>query len=316
MGGVRIVCLSDTHNSVPDLVVPDGDLLLHGGDHTRRGSLEELRVAADWLRSLPHRHKVMVGGNHDFGLQGKGRSGHELFAPMTYLEDQSVEVEGLRIYGSPWTPEHGTWAFQAPRGEPMARIWRRIPDDIQLLITHGPPADIFDMTVHGRRVGCADLARRVADVRPGLHLFGHIHEEYGVLKQEGTLFVNGSSCALGYAYSQAPHVFDWDGRDFHVVYAGQGWEPLWRFLMGRCGPPRDLSGCDQATWRAESELGHAFWARQESGRVRFRAVLPGEARPAAAEQARALSFGVKLPAHWLSQLSANRWTNLSQIPGP
>ena len=288
-------------------------MLIHGGDHTRRGSLEELRTAISWLHTLPHRYKVSIGGNHDFCLDGMGYSAHGLLDPILYLEDEMVEIEGLRIYGSPWTPEHGRWAFQAPRGGPLAHVWSHIPEGTQLLVTHGPPAGIHDRTSAGEHVGCADLRDRVRVVRPLLHLFGHIHESYGVSEQDGTLFVNGSNCSLGYTYPQWPHVFDWDGTNFTAVTCWRAADPLWSFLLDRNGPPRDLRGLPEGEWRAELELGHAFWLEISGSELRFRMAVRGESP--AGGPSYPLSFGVKMPSHWMDLLGKNSWTSLDAVPG-
>lgn len=320
---MRIVCLSDTHNSLPDLEVPDGDLLLHGGDHSRRGTLEEVSSSADWLGALPHPHKVLIGGNHDFCLHGRGHHGRDLFAGMTYLEDEGVEIEGLRIYGSPWTPEYGEWAFQAARGSAMAAVWQRIPSNTQLLITHGPPYGIADMTVRGVRAGCEALLERVREIKPLLHLFGHIHEGYGVHSTDGTIAVNGSSCALGYLYPQPPHVFDWDGRAFHRVTQWTPSQPLWEFLLQRCGPPRSLRGRSATEWDDEFESEYAFWLEERgdgegAGEVLFYPCSPGDGPTDSPADGRArrwpFSFGVKLPTHWFVALNDNPWHRLSEVP--
>lgn len=219
---MRIVLLSDTHHLFAHVEVPPGDLLVHTGDHSQRGTVAEVSASASWLRGLPHRHKVVLAGNHDFCLQRAGTEGHEMFAGMTYLLDQAVEIEGLRIYGSPWTPRFGEWAYQLERGEPIAESWRKIPDDTQMLLTHGPPAGIGDLTVRGQRAGCRDLMDRVYQVKPLLHVYGHIHEGYGQVREGGTLFVNASICSFGYTHLQPVQVFDWDGRDFQPVHDGPG----------------------------------------------------------------------------------------------
>jgi len=222
---MRIVCLSDTHDVFRDLRVPDGDLLLHGGDLSRKGRVDELLASAEWLRGLSHRHKIVIGGNHDFCLEQQ--DARELLSGLTYLQDQSVEVGGLRIFGSPWSPAHGVWAFQAERGEAIRRRWDAIPEGTDLLITHGPPRGILDRHVSGVHLGCQDLADRVAQIAPKLHLFGHVHESHGWIQGESTLSVNACNCSYGYKRIQPAIVVDWLGGRFQVqaiVYDLQGAE--------------------------------------------------------------------------------------------
>ncbi|MBP6839688.1 MAG: metallophosphoesterase [Kofleriaceae bacterium] len=189
---VRVVAMADTHGHHATIDVPDGDVLVHAGDLTARGTLPQLRAVADWLAALPHRHKVVIAGNHDFALQRQPGPARALFtdAGLTYLEDEEVTLDGLRVYGSPWQPWFHDWAFNRRRGPDIDTCWRRIPTGLDLLVTHGPPAGFGDRCYDGRRVGCADLLARIVERRPRFHLFGHIHEDGGRWDDGVTTFVN------------------------------------------------------------------------------------------------------------------------------
>ena len=197
---MRLVFLADTHTFQADLAgkIPDGDVLIHAGDLGRAGDEAELRDAAAWLRSLPHRHKVMTAGNHDALFEREPGRAREIFAGITVLIDEEATVAGLRCYGSPWTPEYHSWSFMRSRGAAMAAVWAKVPVGLDLLITHGPPQGILDDASSYRGgswagpdlSGCEELARRVAIVRPRVHAFGHIHGQQGVLEKGGTTFVN------------------------------------------------------------------------------------------------------------------------------
>ena len=212
---MRIVAVADTHLFTDDLVVPDGDVFVHAGDLCRGGDLGELKTVIAWLASLPHRHKVIIAGNHDWALapcahepvichaclmrghaqarvscMDDAAAAHALFAGMTYLEDSETTLDGVRFYGSPWQPAFHDWAFNLARGEAIAAKWAAIPHDLDVLITHGPPEGIGDRTEVAGRTGCADLRRRVAEVVPRLHLFGHIHQDGGVWTAGPTMFAN------------------------------------------------------------------------------------------------------------------------------
>lgn len=204
---MRIVCLSDTHGRHRDLRVPDGDLLLHAGDLTRRGEKEEIQAVNAWLAGLPHPAKVVIAGNHDFAFERDPEARTWLTA-ATYLQDEEVTVGGLRIWGSPWQPRFFDWAFNADRGEELRRIWARIPQGIDVLLTHGPPLGVLDRTVHGEEVGCADLADAVRRVRPRLHVFGHIHEGAGRHDSGGVISVNAASLDVRYRPVNPPIVVD------------------------------------------------------------------------------------------------------------
>ena len=189
----RIVAVADTHNAQP--VLPPGDMLIHAGDLTGRGSLPELERVADWLRSQPHPHKVVIAGNHDFALQRNPVAARALFHGLTFLEDSEVTLAGLRIWGSPWQPWFHDWAFNARRGPEIDAKWQLIPEGIDVLVTHGPPYGFGDRVHGGERVGCEDLLRHLARVKPRLHLFGHIHEDRGEWQLGPSRIVNCTTSA-------------------------------------------------------------------------------------------------------------------------
>jgi Icc-related predicted phosphoesterase len=189
----RIVCVSDTHARHHLTVVPDGDVLVHAGDVTRHGALEDVEAFDAWLGKLPHRHKVVICGNHDFCFQNQPVEARVRITNAVYLEDAGCEIGGLTFWGSPWQPWFGGWAFNLPRGEELARVWAKIPDRVDVLVTHGPPEGILDVTNRGDLAGCRDLLDRVRVVKPRLHVFGHIHEAAGRIDLDGIVFVNAST---------------------------------------------------------------------------------------------------------------------------
>jgi len=212
----RLVFLSDTHlaHEVVPLEVPPGDILVHSGDATRRGELPEIERFAAWFRAFPHPHKVFVAGNHDWGFQREPAAAEALLGPeVHYLRDAEVTLEGLRIWGSPWQPEFCNWAFSLPRGTELRERWRACPAGVDVLVTHGPPYGIGDRTFLGQRVGCEDLLEEVLTrIRPRVHAFGHIHEAYGRVEQDGTVFLNASNVNLRYRTAHEPHVVDLEAR--------------------------------------------------------------------------------------------------------
>lgn len=178
---VIVVCVSDTHNNqISDL--PYGEILIHAGDITQSGTLEELNASLAWIKSLPHPIKIMIAGNHDIVLDSsKTQSASPAtieWCDIIYLNSSSTSVTctngcRLNIYGSPLTPRNGNWAFQYPRNQD---IWRnKIPADTDILITHGPPKGHLDL---GQ--GCKYLLAEMWRRGPRLHVFGHIHSGHGV----------------------------------------------------------------------------------------------------------------------------------------
>ncbi len=196
---MRIVALSDTHGKHEQLKVPDGDLLIFAGDCSSRGEEWEIVAFLKWFAGQPHQHKVMIAGNHDFIFEEDAPRSKELIpSNVIYLNDSGVNIEGFSIWGSPITPRFFDWAFNRDRGEEIAKHWRLIPDGIDILITHGPPVGILDRTRQGDVTGCEDLMRHIERVRPKLHVFGHIHEGYGMVEKDGICFVN--ACILDERY--------------------------------------------------------------------------------------------------------------------
>jgi Icc-related predicted phosphoesterase len=189
---MRIVAVADTHTFQEDLrAVPDGDVFIHAGDLCRGGRLDELRPAAAWLRSLPHRRKIVVAGNHDWCFVREPAAAVEVLGEgVDYLQDSEATIDGVRFWGSPWQPEFNEWAFNLPRGEALAARWALIPMGIQVLVTHGPPHGIGDRSGDLARQGCKELRAAVRRVRPLLHLFGHIHQDGGFWQEDGVCFAN------------------------------------------------------------------------------------------------------------------------------
>lgn len=186
----RIVAIADTHGEHAQLKLPDGDILIHAGDMTQRGTLQQLESVANWLRAQPHRHKVVIAGNHDFALQRDAVNARALFHGLTFLEDSEATCEGLRIWGSPWQPWFHDWAFNLRRGADIDAKWQLIPEGVDVLVTHGPPAGYGDLVWNGERVGCEDLTRQLDRVKPKLLFFGHIHEDRGEWQRGPTRIVN------------------------------------------------------------------------------------------------------------------------------
>lgn len=211
---MRIVAVADTHTFQADLgAIPDGDVFLHAGDMCRAGSLEELEGVAAWIRALPHPHKVIVAGNHDGCFQEQHDAAVEMLGDAVYLQDAGAPIAGLRFWGSPWQPAYNDWAFNLPRGAALAERWAQIPEDTDVLITHGPPRGYGDRGPVPGRQGCDDLTERVAVVQPRLHLFGHIHQDGGLWNAGGVTYVNCTT----WECERAPTVLDIDDEGVHPV---------------------------------------------------------------------------------------------------
>lgn len=209
---MRLVAISDTHGRHAELTLPEGDVLIHTGDFSRRGRVEELEDFNAWLGEQPFRHRIIIAGNHDWLFERDNAHARALITNAIYLEDSGCELAGLRFWGSPWTPVFFDWAFNLPRGEALAEVWRRAPAGVDVLLTHGPPKGILDRTTRGVAAGCEALRDELPRIAPRVHIFGHIHEAAGRHEQDGTVFLNASSLDARYQPAEAPVVIDLEPR--------------------------------------------------------------------------------------------------------
>lgn len=225
---MRLVCISDTHNQHGSLNLPEGDVLIHAGDWTGTGTQKQVIDFIRWFADQPHKHKILIAGNHEitldlpayqerwFWFHSNKLPSHDIKKYVLreqgihYLEDQSVEIEGVHFYGSPVTPFFGGWGFNVDRGLPIRAVWSNIPENTDVLITHGPPFGLGDNLESDERVGCEDLLHEINNrVKPKAHICGHIHSGYGEYKSEsGARIFNVSICDEGYKPSNNPVVFD------------------------------------------------------------------------------------------------------------
>lgn len=224
---MKIAAMADTHEKHERIDIPDVDVLIHAGDFCGTGRPEEASLFLQWWNEIDVEHRILIAGNHDRcferriserpGLLRKaGESGH-------YLQNESVSINGVTFYGSPYTPEFNDWSFMKKRGDELDKNWSKIPDETDVLITHGPPFGILDRARVRRQggglwggrasrrsmrrfkpVGDRQLQKALKRVRPDLHIFGHIHEQYGQENYEGVTCVNASLVNEDYELSREP----------------------------------------------------------------------------------------------------------------
>lgn len=225
MNKVDIVCISDMHGFQDKLKMPVADLLLCTGDLTFHGYEHEIKPVGEWFRSLSYAEMVTIAGNHDRSFEDHRSKAEEwlLGAPgeripnFHYLQDEALELEingiKLKIYGSPWQPWFGSWAFNLREDYQLKEKWDMIPKDTDILLTHGPPYRLRDQVSElgynpGQHAGCRELRKAVQRVRPKLHVFGHIHEGYGVSRWGDTQIVNASVNTCRYNPTNEPIVIE------------------------------------------------------------------------------------------------------------
>lgn len=209
---MRIVALSDTHRMLHQITIPHGDVLVHAGDLTGRGSYQELLEEGFSLMKLKKKfkHRIVISGNHDFGFQkNKKIILEECFdKDVIYLEDSGIEIDGVKFWGSPWSLPFYNWAFMKPEEELIVE-YAKIPTDTNILITHCPPHGILDKNAEGYHCGSVALYNRVKELHElKHHIFGHIHESYGIEEIGDITFHNVCNLNGRYRYTNEPQVID------------------------------------------------------------------------------------------------------------
>lgn len=210
---MRLTLISDTHGRHTLMrPLPEGDTLIHAGDSLNWGTLDELRQFCYWFKKQPHKNKILIAGNHDWCFEKKPEESRKIVedAGIIYLQDEAVVIDGIKFYGSPWQPEFCDWAFNLKRrGEVLFNKWAAIPERTDVLITHGPPMGILDLTPRGEAVGCELLREKIESLwtdkeKRHIHVFGHIHNGYGIETIYPNIFVNASSCNEEYEPMNEP----------------------------------------------------------------------------------------------------------------
>jgi Icc-related predicted phosphoesterase len=229
---MKIAVASDVHGLWFGLDYPDADLLVFAGDifdyydfdqqRNAKAQLDELKMFNKHLGAIKNRYKkiIVIAGNHDFVFQKFPDEARKILSNATYLQDEPCNFAGYKIYGSPWQPWFGGWAFNFPdhnanffRARAHARkAWDKIPDDVNILITHGPALNVLDETSRGKKAGCQYLGERIEDLDECiLHLCGHIHAARGFVEKDGLLSVNASNCYTHNKISYPMYIIEVDG---------------------------------------------------------------------------------------------------------
>lgn len=230
MQKIRIICLSDTHGFHKKVKVPDGDILIHAGDISIKGEIIEVKNFINWFGNQPHKHKIFINGNHELYVSKLGNLTKLLVdehnkvnkTNIVYLEEESIVLNGLKFYGSPRTIEFFNWAYMYEERH-AKRIWDRVPNDVDVLITHQPPLNKLDYVIRpnadgNHHVGCKELLSKVLEIKPLLHVYGHLHEDgCKYIKGVNTTYVNASICDEEYNIGRKPIIVDIDKESKSVT---------------------------------------------------------------------------------------------------
>ena len=217
----RVCCISDTHGYLP--MIDECDLLIHAGDltpvfdHSETFQLSWVSTNFNhWLKEAPAKRKVVVAGNHDFLFEKMHNYILDKLIDSLdcdYLLDSGVEIGGYKIWGSPWQPPFYDWAFNLPENK-LAEHWEMIPDDTDILVTHGPPRNIRDREGRNEEhVGSKTLLERTWKLPElKLHVFGHVHHDYGQVEIAEAQFVNACYVDESYRPVHEPIYIDLPNR--------------------------------------------------------------------------------------------------------
>jgi predicted phosphodiesterase len=234
---MRITFISDTHNkhNVLTNLLPGGDLLIHAGDFMSTGyNPTEAEGFFNWYDSINNYDtKVLIAGNHDRIMQNDPSCANGVltgYKTIEYLEDDGLTLyfdgpngefpeDNIRIWGSPWQPYFRNWAFNLHRGADIKEKWDLIPQNTDILVTHGPPFSKLDWVPRDAvNVGCEELMKRVSSVKPKIHVFGHIHEGAGYVFDGTTHYINASILNDRYEFRNRPITIDWNSNKNEVIF--------------------------------------------------------------------------------------------------
>lgn len=209
---MKLVLISDTHGKHADLTLPDGNVLIHAGDFSEGSGSSGRRSTMDfleWFALQPFEHKIFIAGNHDFWAEGNWNQLKEEAARrgLIYLCDEWTLIDDVKFWGTPWVPNLPGWAFHERSPDYAERRFGHVHDDVDVMISHGPPRGIGDRLTTGQLVGCPALYRWCLTHWPLFAVSGHIHEAYGVVERR-TTFVNASVLDEKYRLTNKPVVVE------------------------------------------------------------------------------------------------------------
>lgn len=234
----KITVISDTHGKHKQITkdLPGGDILIHAGDISSMGYEHEVQQFCKWFDNIDNYDtKVFIAGNHDWGFQNNVERIQEIvnsYKTIDYIQDDSFSLyfnspndefpeDNIHFYGSPWQPEFYNWAFNLPRnGSELMEKWNNIPDNTDILITHGPAWGYVDQVIgKTEHLGCELLTQRIKTIKPKIHICGHIHSGHGYKFDGDTHFINASVLDEDYVYTYKPLTFNWSPESNEIEFA-------------------------------------------------------------------------------------------------
>ena len=209
---MKICFMSDLHGKYKQIDQDKikGHILIVCGDSFAQGiSEKELIDFNIWLGKTKPRHRILIWGNHDTIAERHPAYAKSLITNAIVLCDEGVEIDGVKIWGTPYSPQFGRWSFMRDdRDNDLGRHFGLIPDNIDILVTHSPPFGILDENVYGDKCGSIMLLNKIIKNPPKINAFGHIHEAHGQYSNNNTQFINCSLLNEHYLLVRYPVIID------------------------------------------------------------------------------------------------------------
>lgn len=200
---MRLVAISDVHTKWQNIVIPECDVLISAGDYSFHGQPDIVKSYHEWLNEQPAKRIISGQGNHEEWVEKNFEAAKEIAIQacprVDFLEEGGVTIEGVNFWYSSITPYFNDWAYNKKPGSDIDKHWQLIPENTNVLITHGPPYGILDVVfypdgVPKERVGCWNLKEKVKQIKPDIHIFGHLHDCHGEVHENGTSYYNVAIC--------------------------------------------------------------------------------------------------------------------------
>lgn len=218
---MKVVALSDVHSKLGKVKLPDADLLVISGDLTIGGSIKEYSQLNHACGDIKHKFKygiLLCEGNHDFLGEKQPSLADSLIHHAKLVRHNAITINGIKFFITPYNKWYFNWAFNIWPGEQSQKIWAQIPNDTEVLVSHGPPYETLDCPPNKEHVGDVDLWNRIQLLHKlKLHIFGHIHHSAGFEQRDKVWYVNASTCNESCQPINPPIIIEIDDSTHEVL---------------------------------------------------------------------------------------------------
>ena len=211
---MKIVCFSDTHGQHRSKKLNKwfqdnpADMLIFAGDY-QLNSDDTGEDFIDWVSGLSYKYKIITAGNHDNNFEITKKKSEE-YSDINFLIHNNIEIEGIKFFASAYSRTFGHWSFMTDE-DTLEYLYKKIPNNTEVLITHTPPFKKLDLTFLEVNAGSTSLINRIENL-PNLkyNIFGHIHEAYNTITKKGVKYINCSVVNEIYQMVNEPYIFEFE----------------------------------------------------------------------------------------------------------